>query len=100
VREGEYLPLALTFLGGQFRLALAAKEAGITSPQQTLGFFTSLGVRIWRDRAEQVIGTAAAFTAPQLSKALAMIYETDKKFRDAYKDDRTVMEVLVLSLTG
>ena len=48
MREGEYLPLALTFLGTQFRLALAAKEARITSPQQAQGFFTSLGVRIWR----------------------------------------------------
>jgi DNA polymerase-3 subunit delta len=99
IREGEYLPLALTFLGTQFRLALAAKEAGISSPQQAQNFFTRIGVRIWRDRAEQVIGTAAAFTTEQLGKALTSIYETDKKFRDAYKDDRTVMETLVLSLT-
>jgi DNA polymerase III subunit delta len=99
IREGEYLPLALTFLGTQFRLALAAKEAGINSPQQAQNFFTRIGVRIWRDRAEQVIGTATAFTTEQLGKALASIYETDKKFRDAYKDDRTVMETLVLSLT-
>src|SRR5262249_12651506 len=33
-REGEYLPLALAFLAGQFRLALAAKEASLRSPQQ------------------------------------------------------------------
>jgi DNA polymerase-3 subunit delta len=30
VREGEYLPLALTFLSTLFRLALAAKESRIT----------------------------------------------------------------------
>ena len=27
-REGEYMPLALTFLGTQFRMALVAREAG------------------------------------------------------------------------
>ena len=47
-----------------------------------------------------MIGTANAFTIPQLSKALLLIYDTDKKFRDAYKDDRTVMEMLVLALTA
>jgi hypothetical protein len=39
------------------------------------------------------------FSTAQLSKALAQIYETDRKFRDSYKDDRTVMETLVLALT-
>ena len=100
VREGEYLPLALTFLSTQFRLALAAKEARISSAQQAYAFFTKMGVRIWRERAEQVMGTAGSFSREQLSQAIAAIYETDKKFRDGYKDDRIVMEGLVLALTG
>lgn len=99
IREGEYLPLALTFLSTQFRLALAAKESNISSAQQAQGFFANLGVRMWRDRIEQVLGTAGLFTSAQLSKALSLIYETDRKFRDSYKDDRTVMETLVLGLT-
>jgi DNA polymerase-3 subunit delta len=99
VREGEYLPLALTFLSTQFRLALAAKESRITSTQQALGFFQKLGVRMWRDRAEQVLNTAGAFSRERLEKAVALIYETDKKFRDGYKDDRVIMETLVLGLT-
>ncbi len=99
IREGEYLPLALTFLSTQFRLALAAKEARISSVPQAQSFFAKLGVRMWRDRAEQVIATAGAFTREHLSKAVALIYETDKKFRDGYKDDRIVMESLVLALT-
>jgi DNA polymerase III subunit delta len=99
VREGEYLPLALTFLSTQFRLALAAKEAKITSAQQAQAYFTKIGVRIWRDRAEQVMGTAAAFSRDQLSNAIAAIYDTDKKFREGYKDDRLTMEGLVLALT-
>jgi DNA polymerase-3 subunit delta len=100
IREGEYLPLALTFLSTQFRLALAAKEARIGSVQQALSFFTKMGVRIWRDRAEQVMGTAAAFTKEHLAKAAAAIYETDKKLREGYKDDRVIMETLVFALTA
>ena len=100
VREGEYLPLALTFLSTQFRLALALKEARITSSQQALGFFSKMGVRMWRERAEQIGATAAAFTTERLSKAVAMIYETDKKFREGYRDDRVIMETLVVGMTS
>jgi DNA polymerase III subunit delta len=100
LREGEYLPLALTFLNAQFRLALAAKEARLTSAQQAQSFFAKLNLRVWRERAEQVVQTAAAFTQDQLAKAIALIYQTDKKFREGYKDDRIVMESLVLALTG
>lgn len=100
VREGEYLPLALAFLSTQFRLALAAKEAKVSSAQQAVAFFTKIGVRMWRDRAEQVTGTAATFTREHLAKAVALIYETDKKFREGYKDDRVIMETLVLALTA
>lgn len=100
IREGEYLPLALTFLNTQFRLALAAKEARVSSAQQAQNFFTRLNVRMWRDRAEQVIATAAAFTREHLAAAVALIYETDKMFREGYKDDRLIMESLVLALTA
>jgi len=99
VREGEYLPLALTFLSTQFRLALAAKEARVVSVAQAQSFFAKIGVRMWRDRAEQVIATAGAFSKEHLAKAIALIYETDKKFREGYKDDWLVMESLVLALT-
>jgi DNA polymerase-3 subunit delta len=100
IREGEYLPLALTFLSTQFRLALAAKEAGIGSAPQAVSYFSKMGVRIWRERAEQVVATAAAFTKEHLKKATAAIYETDKKLREGYRDDRVIMETLVFALTG
>jgi len=100
VREGEYLPLALTFLSTLFRLALAAKEAKLNSAQQAVAFFSKIGVRMWRDRAEQVLNTAAAFTQEHLAKAVALIHETDRKFRDGYRDDRVIMETLVLALTA
>lgn len=100
IREGEYLPLALTFLSTQFRLALAAKEAKVNGTQQAQAFFTKLGVRMWRERAEQVAGTAAVFTKDHLVKAVALIYQTDKKFREGLRDDRIVMESLILALTA
>jgi len=99
-REGEYMPMALTFLSTQFRLALAAKEARVSSAQQAQNFFTKIGVRIWRDRAEQVMATTGAFSKERLAQAVALIYETDKKFREGYKDDGLIMEWLVLALTA
>jgi DNA polymerase-3 subunit delta len=100
IREGDYLPLALTFLSSQFRLALAAKEARISSVPQAQSFFAKIGVRMWRDRAEQVVGTANMFTKERLAQAVTKIYETDKRFREGYKDDRLVMESLVMALTN
>ena len=99
LREGEYLPLALTFLNTQFRLALAAKEARITSAQQAQNFFAKLNVRLWRERAEQIVSTAAAFKQEDLAAAVGLVYETDKKFREGYRDDRIIMERLVFALT-
>jgi DNA polymerase-3 subunit delta len=99
VRDGEYLPLALTFLGTQFRLALAAKEARINSVPQAQAFFQKIGVRMWRDRAEQVVATATAFPRDSLARAVGLLYDTDKKFREGYKNDQLVMEMLVLALT-
>ena len=100
VRESEYLPLALTFLATQFRLALAAKEAGIKTSQQAVAHFTMQGVRMWRDRAEQLINTAGVFSLDQLRRALVLLYDADKGMRDTRPDDRTVMEMLILNLTN
>jgi DNA polymerase III subunit delta len=99
VRDGEYLPLALTFLGTQFRLALAAQEANIRNSQQAVAHFSRQGVRMWRDRAEQLMRTAETFTPKQLQNALKLIYDADKGLRDTRPDDRVIMETLVLSLT-
>jgi DNA polymerase-3 subunit delta len=99
VRDGEYLPLALTFLGTQFRLALAAKEANLRNANQAVSHFSKHGVRMWRDRAEQLIRTAESFSALQLERALKSIYAADKGLRDTRADDRVVMEMLVLEMT-
>jgi len=99
-REGEYLPLALTFLDTQFRLAMAARDSGLKTAQQIQAQFTRQGIRIWRDRAEQVYQTVGAFPGEKLGRAIQKIYWADKALRDARPDDRVVMEELVLSLTN
>ena len=98
-REGEYLPLALTFLATQFRLALVAHEADLRNPQQILAYCAKNGIRMWRDRAEQVGQTVSAFSRERLRAAIEKVYATDKALRDTRPDDRVVMEELVLSLT-
>lgn len=100
LREGEYLPLALTFLATQFRLAMVAHEAGLRTAQQIQSHFTRLGIRIWRDRAEQIYQTVTAFSAARLSRAIEKVSGADRALRDARPDDRVVMEELVFSLTA
>ena len=99
-REGEYLPLALTFLSTQFRMALAAREAGLKSPQQVQAHFARIGVPMWPSRAEQVSQTAAKFDSSQMERAVKLIFEADRGLRDARPDDRIVMEQFVLKLTA
>jgi DNA polymerase-3 subunit delta len=100
VKEGEYLPLALTFLGTQFRTALAAKEANLRSAQQVQSYFQRSGIPMWGSRAEQVWTTAAKFSSNQLERGLKLIFEADRDLRSARPDDRTVMENFVVKLCG
>jgi DNA polymerase-3 subunit delta len=100
VREGEYLPLALAFLGTQFRQALVAKEAGLRGAQQIQSYFSRMGVPMWPSRARQVHETVSSFSGEQLKSALGKIYLADKALRDTRPDDRTIMEEFVLSVTG
>ncbi len=99
VREGEYLPLALSFLATQFRLALVAGEANLRNASQIEAHFRKLGTPMWRARAEQVAQTVQAFPKDRLRKAIQSIYQADKGLRDTRPDDRVVMEKFVLELT-
>lgn len=98
VREGEYLPLALTFLAGQFRMAMVAKEANLRGASQVQSHFQRAGVPMWGSRAEQVWLTASKFTKPQLEKGLKLIFEADRDLRSARPDDRTIVENFVVRL--
>jgi DNA polymerase-3 subunit delta len=99
-REGEYLPLALSFLSTQFRMALVAREAGLKSAGQIQQHFTRLGVQMWGSRADQVFQTVSKFSRPQMERAMKLIFEADRGLRDARPDDRIVMERFILELAG
>ena len=98
VREGEYLPLALTFLAGQFRMALVSREAGLKSASQVQGHFQKQGIPMWGSRADQVWQTASKFSREQLERGLKLIFEADRDLRSARPDDRMVIENFVMKL--
>ncbi len=98
-REGEYLPLALSFLATQFRVALAAKQAGLRGSSAIQGHFSKLGVPMWPSRAEQVFQTAQKFSTAQLQRGLGLIFAADRDLRSTRPDDRIIMERFVLRLT-
>jgi DNA polymerase-3 subunit delta len=99
-REGEYMPLALTFLATQFRMALAAREAGLRNAAQIQAHFNKLGARIWPERARQIEQTVTAFPKARLERAVVRVFEADRALRDARPDDRIVMEEMIVALTA
>jgi len=98
-RDGEYLPLALSFLSAQFRMALVSKESGLRGASQIQGYFSRLGVPVWSSRAEQVQQTVAKFSKEQLELGLKLIFGADRDMRSTRPDDRIVMEKFILELT-
>jgi DNA polymerase-3 subunit delta len=100
VREGEYLPLVLTFLGGLFRLALVAKEQNLRSTQDIQNYFQRQGTAMWRSRAEQVRETGSRFDAGKLAAAIDLCFRADKSLKGTRPDDRTVLEDFVFRLTA
>ena len=99
VREGEYLPLALTFVASQFRYALVAHEAKLRSSGAIQSHLGKLGIRMWGGRAEQVLETVSSFSQARVEKGLRLLFDADRGLRDARPDDRSVFESLILELT-
>jgi len=99
-REGEYMPLALTFLATQFRAALVAREAGLRNASQIQAHFNKLGARMWPQRAREIEQTVGAFSKAKLERAVGKLFAADRALRDARPDDRIVMEELILTLTA
>jgi DNA polymerase-3 subunit delta len=98
LRQGEYMPLALSFLASLLRLALAAKERGLRSPQQIQQELSRPARQIWSSKAQQIHQAATVFTKKQLETTLRRIFQTDRALRDARPDDRIVMERFVFGL--
>lgn len=99
VRSGEYLPLALTFLGGIFRLALAAKEQGLRSVQDVQSYFQKQGMPMWRARAEQIHSASEKFSREKLEEGIGLVFRADRDLKSSRADDRVVVEEFVLRLT-
>jgi DNA polymerase-3 subunit delta len=99
IREGEYLPLALTFLGSLLRMALAAREQRLRSAQDVQNFFQKQGVAMWRSRAEQVYNASLKFPQEKLEEAISSVFRADRDLKGSRPDDRIVMEDFVLRLT-
>jgi DNA polymerase-3 subunit delta len=99
-RQGEYMPLALTFLATQFRMALTAREAGLRGTASIQAHFNRLGARIWPERARQIEQTVESFPKERLERAVSRVFEADRDLRDARPDDRIVMEEMILALTA
>lgn len=99
IREGEYLPLALTFLGGLLRMALAAREQRLRSAQDVQNYFQKQGVAMWRSRAEQVYNASLKFPQEKLEEAISSVFRADRDLKGSRPDDRIVMEDFVLRLT-
>ncbi|MCU1263038.1 MAG: polymerase delta subunit [Bryobacterales bacterium] len=99
-RDGEYLPLALSFLSVQMRMALIAKESGLKTAGQIQGHFSKSGIPMWGSRAEQVSQTAIKFSKEQLERGMKLIFAADRDLRSARPDDRVVMENFVVALTA
>ncbi len=100
IRAGEYLPLALTFLGGVFRMALAAREQGLRSSQDVQTYFQRQGVPMWRSRAEQIYAASSRFSKEKLERAIQSTFEADRDLKSTRPDDRLVMETFILRLTS
>jgi DNA polymerase-3 subunit delta len=100
MRQGEYMPLALSFLASLFRLALAAREKHLRTAYEIQQSLSKPGRPVWRSKAEQVHRAATTFTQKQLEKGLEEIYAADRGFRDARPSDRIVMERFILALAG
>jgi DNA polymerase-3 subunit delta len=100
VREGEYLPLALTFLGGIFRMALAAREQKLRSSSEVQNYFQRQGTPMWRSRAEQIYMASTKLSREKLEEALKLLFEADRDMKGPRPDDRVVMERFVLRWTG
>jgi DNA polymerase-3 subunit delta len=98
-REGEYLPVALTLLGGIFRLALAAQELNLNSTAEVQSYFHRRGTPMWPSRAEQVWRTGRRFSRAKLEEAIQLVFQADRDLKGIRADDRVVMENFVFRLT-
>ena len=101
VREGEYLPLALSFLATQFRSGAGGSGGGgADAPAKFRRTSGGLGFGcggIVRSRSGR---PCRRFRKRSWRRRCGDSSQADRGLRDARPDDRIVMEELILTLTG
>jgi DNA polymerase-3 subunit delta len=96
LREGEQPPALVGALAWTFRKLLEAQELGRgASPGMAAG---RLGMR--RDAAEAAVRQAQKISRKQLVRGLRALYEADSRLKSGVKDERAVMEFLLVELAG
>jgi DNA polymerase-3 subunit delta len=96
LREGEQPPALVGALAWTFRKLLEAQELGRgVSSGMAAG---RLGMR--RDAAEAALRQAQRISRHQLVQGIRALYEADSRLKSGSRDDRAVMEFLVVRLAG
>jgi DNA polymerase-3 subunit delta len=96
LREGEPPPQLVGAMAWMFRKLLEAQELGRgISPGQAAG---RLGMR--RDAAETALRQAQKILRRRLVSGLRALYDADSRLKSGAKDERSVMEFLVVRLAA
>jgi DNA polymerase-3 subunit delta len=96
LRKGEPPPQLVGAMAWMFRKLLEAQELGRgIAPGQAAG---RLGMR--RDAAETALRQAQKIPRRRLVEGLRALYEADSRLKSGVKDERAVMEFLVVGLAG
>lgn len=99
-KAGMYWPMQLNLTASLFRQALAAKELGLQQAPEITSRLNELGFRMWATRSRQVSGIVARFDEQELREALIALFDADRSLRSTVPDQRLVVELLVMKLTG
>ncbi len=99
-KSGMHWPMQLNLIAGLFRHALAAKELGLRDARAIGSKLGSYGLRVWPARCRQIEGIVNRFERRELRNALIALFEADRHLRSSQPDQRLVVEMLVMELTG
>lgn len=99
-KAGSHWPIQLNLIASLFRQALVAKEAGLRDARAIGARLAKHGLRTWPARSRQIAGIVSRFEERELRRALVALFEADRDLRGPQPDDRLVVEMLAMKLTG
>jgi DNA polymerase-3 subunit delta len=92
LREGEPPPAIVGALAYRYRLLIEAREMPAS---QAAGM-----LRMKFEEAQEVLQCLLRIPREQLVSGLSLLYEADNRLKSGYKDDRSIMEFLVMKLVA